>query len=92
MDSSHQVELIALEGAKITGIMFSGNLQICKISLELWIPVLRDEIPSTNLAVKSEVVISHICSSNFCYVRLSQNLQHQRLLLDINYFSQNSSM
>jgi hypothetical protein len=92
MDSSHQVEFVALEGVKIIGNMLSEHLHVCKISLELWNPALEAEIPSPILAKGSEVVISHVCSSNFCYVKLSHSPEHHRLLLDINYLLQNSGM
>jgi hypothetical protein len=88
--SCHQVEFVALEGMKIIGNMLSEHLPVSKISLELWNPVLEAEIPSTILANGSEVVISHVCSSNFCYVKLSRSPQHHRLILDINHLFQNS--
>jgi hypothetical protein len=89
---SLQVEFIELKGVKITGNIFSEHLQICKISLELWNPWLEAEIPSPILATGSEVIISCICSSNFCYVKLSQIAEHHRLLLDINHLFQNSGI
>lgn len=92
MGSSHQVEFVALKGAKITGNMLSEHLHVCKISLELWNPVLEAKIPSSILAAGNEVIISHICSSNFCYVKLSRNFEHHRLLLDINYFFLNNGI
>jgi hypothetical protein len=81
-----------LEGAKIIGNMLSEKLPVSKISLELWNPVLDAEVPSTILTKGSEVVISHVCSSNYCYVKLSHSPHHHRLILDINYLSQNSGI